>query len=304
MGVNRVLVTGGSGFIGSHLCRRLADSGLEVHAVSRTRRNTTNGVRWWTTDLTEHEATRQLLRTVRPELVFHLASYVTGSRDLGAVLPTLRDNLLSTVNLLTAACEAGHPPVALAGSADDPPPHDPDPIPASPYAAAKVAASIYARTFSARFGLPTFTFRISMVYGPGQQDGTKLVPYVTQSLLRDESPALGSGGREVDWVYVDDVVDAFVMFAVSSEAADSSEAVGESLDIGSGHLVSVRSVVERIAQMIGGPAVPRFGVLTDRPFERTLLADVARTRAAIGWEPRTSLESGLTKTVEWYRERC
>ncbi|MGW0023024.1 NAD-dependent epimerase/dehydratase family protein [Rhodococcus sp. NPDC003383] len=304
MGVNRVLVTGGSGFIGSHLCRRLADSGPEVHAVSRTRRNATDGVRWWTTDLTDHEATRQLLRTVRPEMVFHLASYVTGSRDLGAVLPTFRANLLTTVNLLTAACEVDRPLVVLAGSAEEPPPRDPDPVPASPYAAAKVAASTYARTFSARFGLPTFTFRISMVYGPGQQDGTKLVPYVTQSLLRGESPALSSGGREVDWVYVDDVVDAFVMFADSSETAHSSETVGESLDIGSGQLVSVRSVVERIAQMIDGPAAPRFGVLDDRPFERTLLADVARTRAAIGWEPRTGLEIGLTKTVEWFRQDC
>ncbi len=302
MSVYRVLVTGGSGFIGSHLCRRLVDSGLEVHVVSRTQRNAADGIRWWTTDLTEYEATQHLLRTIRPELVFHLASFVTGSRDLGAVLPTFRNNLLTTVNLLTAACEVGRPLVVLAGSAEEPPPHDSDPVPASPYAAAKIAASTYARTFSARFGLPTFTFRISMVYGPGQQDGTKLVPYVTQSLLRGESPALGSCGREVDWIYVDDVIDAFVMFAHSTETTYPSKTVGESLDVGSGHLVSVRTVVEQIAQMIDGPAAPRFGVLCDRPFERTLLADVARTRAAIGWEPRTSLENGLMKTVEWYRQ--
>lgn len=80
------------------------------------------------------------------------------------------------------------------------------------------------------------------------------------------------------------MIDAFVMFAHSTETTYPSKTVGESLDVGSGHLVSVRTVVEQIAQMIDGPAAPRFGVLCDRPFERTLLADVARTRAAIGWE--------------------
>lgn len=296
MDTRRVLVTGASGFIGSRLCRKLGDEGTEVHAVSRGSRGDQYPIHWWTADLADYDATSRVVRAVQPDLVFHLASHVSGSRDLREVLPTVRGNLLSTVNLLTALRDSGRPRTVIAGSAEEPVPTDPDQIPSSPYAAAKVAATTYARTFHARFGLPTLTLRISMVYGPGQQDGAKLIPYVTRSLLRGESPDLSSGNREVDWVYVDDVVNAFIA------AANAPEIVGESLDIGTGRLVSVRAVVERIAELIDGPAAPRFGVLADRPFERTLLANLTRSHIAIGWEPRTCLTDGLANTVDWFRQ--
>ena len=136
-----------------------------------------------------------------------------------------------------------------------------------------------------------------MVYGPGQRDGTKLVPYVIGSLLRGEGPRLSSGRREVDWVYVDDVVAAFVA------AAEAEKAPGSTLDIGSGELVSIRSLVERIVRLVGGEVRPVFGALPDRPDERPRIADVAPSRETIGWEPSTPLELGLARTVEWFRAR-
>jgi nucleoside-diphosphate-sugar epimerase len=134
-----------------------------------------------------------------------------------------------------------------------------------------------------------------MVYGPGQRDGTKLVPYVVNSLLRGEEPRLSSGTREVDWVYVDDVVAAFLA------AADAGEAAGKTLDIGSGELVSIRSLVERIVPLVSSDARPVFGALPDRPGERPRLANIAPSRETIGWEPSTPLDVGLARTVEWFR---
>jgi UDP-glucose 4-epimerase len=135
-----------------------------------------------------------------------------------------------------------------------------------------------------------------MVYGPGQRDDTKLIPYVTTTLLRDEQPSLSSGTREVDWVYVDDVVAAFL-------AAAAATPPGTPVDVGTGELTTVRAVVERIARLVGSDAEPQFGALADRPMERRRVADAARTRELIGWEPETPLDDGLARTVQWFRER-
>jgi UDP-glucose 4-epimerase len=289
----RALVTGAAGFIGSALCNRLMAGGTEVHGVSRVPRRPVEGLRWWTADLSEDRAALGIMREVRPDVVFHLASHVSGDRGLDAVVRTMRDNLVTSVNLLTAAGESGGPRVVLAGSMEEP--DRDDPAPSSPYAAAKTAVSAYARLFDQLYGLPVVNLRVFMVYGPGQRDGTKLVPYVINSLLRGEGPKLSSGGREVDWIYVDDVVAAFVA------AADAEKAPGNTLDIGSGELVSIRSLVEQIVPLVSGDARPVFGALPDRPGERPRLANIAPSRETIGWEPSTPLDVGLARTVEWFR---
>ncbi|MFD4179665.1 NAD-dependent epimerase/dehydratase family protein [Rhodococcus sp. NPDC058514] len=288
----RVLITGAAGFIGSRLCSRLREIGAEIHGVSRRSRDD-DGISWWQADLAESQAAHHVMEEVRPDFVFHLAGEVNGARDVAMIAPTIRNNLLSTVNLLTAACETGEPRVVLAGSASEP---DPDQIPASPYAASKSAISIYARTFHAHYGLPVVNLRPSMVYGPGQEDYGKLIPYVARSLMRGEVPRLSSGVQKFDWVYVDDVVEAFI------RAASAADVEGESLDVGSGELVSVHSIVERIVRLAAGTTRPQFGAVPDRPRECSLLADVQRTRAVLGWQAGTSLEDGLVTTVEWYRE--
>jgi UDP-glucose 4-epimerase len=165
----------------------------------------------------------------------------------------------------------------------------------SPYAAAKLGALTYARMFHALYELSVVHLRIFMVYGPGQRDLHKLVPYVTASLLRGEVPELTSGERAVDWIYVDDVVDAFLAGAVTPGAEVSS------LDIGSGELVPGREVVARLVRLVGGSTKPIFGAVPDRKLERVRVADPAIAAAAIGWRPRTSLDEGLERTVEYYR---
>lgn len=290
----RVLVTGTSGFIGTALCGRLRHLGAEVHGVSR-RPLERDGVRWSVADLAQPDSARRLLGAIEPEIVFHLASYVSGSRALEAVVPTVRDNLLTTVHLLTAACEVGRPRVILAGSMEEPDPGDPDPTPVSPYAAAKCAATLYARMFHALYELQVATLRVFMVYGPGQSDGTKLIPYVTQSLLRGQPPELSSGTRKVDWVYVDDVVSAFVAAACTDSMG------GQAVDVGSGEPVTIRSLVERLARMLGGDVRPIFGARADRPAEREPVADVTHTEQLLGWTASTPLDVGLARTVAWFR---
>jgi nucleoside-diphosphate-sugar epimerase len=292
----RLLVTGASGFIGARLSRAAAAAGAIVHAVSRSVQCDSEGIRWERGDLTGEAFARDLVRRVRPDYVLHLASEVTGSRDVAYVLPMLRANLLAAVNLMVACAEAGRPRVVLAGSMEEPDMGDPDAVAQSPYAVAKWSQLAYARHFQALHDLPVVHLRVFMVYGPGQLDLRKLVPYVTVSLLRGAAPKLTSGAREVDWIYVDDVVDAFLRAAVTPGAE------GRSLDVGTGALVSARSLVLRLHELVGD-AAPDFGAVPDRRMERIRAADPTPAAEAMGWHPRTRLDEGLAGTVEFYRSR-
>jgi UDP-glucose 4-epimerase len=292
----RILVTGASGFIGSHLCIRLSQEGTEVHAVYRTRRPAElAGQQWWQADLADLAEVKKIVGETRPEVIFHLASHVKGAPDLEHVLPTFQSNLQSTVNLLTVAAESNCRRVVLTGSLAEPEIENGEKFPSAPYAAAKWASSGYARMFHALYKLPVTIARVFMVYGPGQSDVTKLIPHATLSMLQGYRPRISSGGRMVDWIYVSDVVDGFIALA------NASDVDGVTVDLGSGSLVSIRTIVEQLTRLIGDGANVEFGALPDRPLEPTRLAKTAETFAKIGWKPQVPLQEGLERTVNWYR---
>ena len=293
-----MLVTGASGFIGSHLCRRLLACGARVHAVSRgLHRSDSELLQWWQADCRDRSAVGQLFKAIRPQIVFHLASYVVGARDLNVVLPTFCDNLASTVDLLTMAAEVGCRRIVLAGSSEEPLVFNDTTFPCSPYAAAKWASSIYGRMFHQLFQTPVVIPRIFMTYGPDQKDGHKLVPYVVGRLLRGEAPRLSSGQRLVDWIYVDDVVEGLLTAAVVPGIE------GCSFDLGSGSLVSIREVVEQIVEIVGGSIEPVFDPALDRPFEQQRSANTSFSSNKLGYQPGTTLKQGLEATVIWYRQQ-
>jgi nucleoside-diphosphate-sugar epimerase len=135
------------------------------------------------------------------------------------------------------------------------------------------------------------------VYGPGQWDTVKLLPYVITSFLNGESPRVSSGDRVMDWVYVDDVVDGFLLVA-ASEYVD-----GRTIDLGTGDLVSIREIVDRVRRLLGSSVDVSFGAVPDRPFERPHAARVDETQRLIGWTASTPLDDGLTQAIRWYRDQ-
>ena len=290
-----VLVTGATGFIGSHVCRMLDEAGAAVHGVGRRSTSGVSGmVCYHAGDLADASFVDRVLDEVRPRCVFHLASHVVGARDLEQVASTLRDGLIATVNILTAAVRYGRPRVVLAGSLEEPEPEGEDLVPSSPYAAAKLAGTAYARMFHALYELPVVHARIFMVYGPGQRDLKKLVPYTILSLLRGEAPRVSAGERLVDWVYVEDVAQGLLRMG------EQEGIEGQRVDLGTGILTSVRDVVMELTSLVRADIVPKFGALATRPMEQVRRADAAAAERVMGWRPEFSLAEGLTRTVDWY----
>ncbi|MFC1771739.1 NAD-dependent epimerase/dehydratase family protein [Pseudomonadota bacterium] len=294
----RVLVTGARGFIGANLCDALVVAGANVHAVSRVvKEDKSDNVRWWQGDLADFATAEHIFAEACPEYIFHMAGIAAGSRDISMVLPTLDSNLISTVNMLVLAKKGECKRFILPGSMEEPGDCEADAIPSSPYAASKWGATVYAKMFHALYDVPVVILRVFMVYGPSRQNLNKLIPYVILSLLRQRAPSLGSGQRDIDWVYIDDVVDALL------KSAAAPDVIGKTLDIGSGKAISVQKLVRVLVDIVNPEIAVDFGGLPDRPFEQERVANITDAEKLMDWEPRTSLQEGLKKTVSWYRGR-
>ena len=289
-----MLVTGASGFIGRHLSRWLETLGAVVHATTRHPVDDRHlpEVRWHTCDLTDPDAVADVVQRVRPAAVFHLASQVEGRRSPELVLPMMDANTRAAVALMSAVLDVPGCRIVLAGSVEEP--RD-EAAPCSPYAAAKHAATGYAQLFHSQWGLPVTVLRIAMVYGPDQPDTAKLVPYCIESFLRGGLPAVGSGTRPVDWVYVDDVVEAFLRAALSPDAP------GLVADIGTGRTHTIAEVVTTIATLTGHDGPVPLGRRDDRTNDVIHVADVLSARKALDWRATTELSDGLARTVNWHR---
>jgi nucleoside-diphosphate-sugar epimerase len=206
----------------------------------------------------------------------------------------LNDNLVSAVNVMAAAADIPDCRVVVAGSLEEHSDLEPGTGARSPYSASKIAATTYATLFRDVAQLPVVVLRLAMVYGPDDPHPRRLVPYVVESLLRGVAPALSSGTRQIDWVYVDDVVDALLAAAVEPSA------LGRVLDIGTGDLASIRDAVSLIADVVGSQVAPKLGQLPDRRGDRDLVADPEPALRHLGWAARTSLRAGIERTVDWH----
>ena len=291
-----ILVTGASGFIGGHLCRQLVAQGHRVLGVTRSAdAELPEGVERHVLDLGEEEQVIRLFEKENPQTIFHLAGHVVAKRGVEEVMPSFQCTLATTVHLLMAAQKHSKGRFIQIGSLEEPVKMG-DP-PASPYAASKAAASGYARMFHALYGLRVVIARVFMVYGPDQKDRKKLIPYVIDSLLKGESPRLSSGKRLVDWIHVADVVEGLIALAATPGIE------GQTVDLGSGELVSVHSLVQRLAEITPSTGSLIYDPAGDRPMEQVRQANVDATASLTGWRPKFSLDEGLADTVRWHQDR-
>jgi UDP-glucose 4-epimerase len=194
---------------------------------------------------------------------------------------------------MTAAADAGVERFVQMGSQEEPDSAKGDVIPTSPYAAAKWAASAYARMFHKLYGFGVVNLRVFMVYGPGQKDLKKLIPYSILECLAGRPPKIGIGTRKVDWVYVDDVVRGLLLAGIVPGVE------GHTFEIGTSKLTSLREVVEMVVES-ANPALKAEFSTEGRKMEIEYSADYSQSESFLGWRPTVDVAEGIRRTVDWY----
>ena len=304
----RILVTGGAGFIGVHTVRRLVAEDVTVLVVDDSRHacgeSLPPNVEVEAADLNS-PATAQAVARFKPDTILHLAAQGGVSRSVRDPAGDAMVNVLGTVALLKASADAGCRRFVFASSggaiygraANLPTPERTVPKPLSPYGAAKLAAEGYLGMFARTFGLRALALRYSNVYGPFQ-DGTGeagVVAITCERLLSGRPPEIrGDGHQTRDFVFVADVAEANLRALTSS--------VTGAINIGTGIATSVRTVVSELAAAAdySGP----IDIVEGRPGEvRDTALDTRRARKLLGWVPSTSLRDGLRQTFTSFQKR-
>jgi UDP-glucose 4-epimerase len=304
----KVLITGASGFVGNNLARFLVQSGHEVHLMLRSEH-----LDWRLQDIRDHvgvafadlrdpESVTRSVKQVKPEWVFHLAAYGAYSFQT-SMENILRTNIIGTANLVQACLKTGFEAFVNTGSSseygfkDHAPPEHELPEPNSHYAVSKVSATMFCRYTAVSTGARIPTLRLYSVYGP-YEEPRRLMPTLILAGLEKHLPPLVNPDTARDYVYVDDVVRAYLM-----AASAPNQEPGAIYNVGTGVETSLGHVVKVATRVLGITTKPNWGSMESRIWDTNRwVADNNRIRKALGWQPEHSFESGFRAMVEWFLE--
>jgi len=303
----RVLVVGSNGFIGSNLVRRLRDDGKDAIALVRPGGNLsrlrTQGIQdYLECDIKDLPSINKVLREEHPDIVVHLATRYVVQHRPEEVAEITMTNVVGTINILEAIRAEGN--IGLINTSScfvyspkNSPLLESDPLdPFNLYALTKLQAEEACRFYSSHYGLGIVNLRLFPPYGPGD-NARKMIPSFIRSLLAGAAPMMTKGEQRWDYIFIDDVINAYVKVLDSFE--ELSKRGFESYNIGTGDTTSVRSIGEMILELMGSKIEPLWGALPERSRELTYLcSNIDKVKKAIGWAPRTTLREGLISTID------
>jgi UDP-glucose 4-epimerase len=319
----KIMVTGAAGFIGSHLVDRLLHEGEEVIGVDNlssgrlsnladARNSQLGKFTFHRVDITS-TALGDLIKRVKPELIFHLAAQVDVRKSVADPIHDAMVNVVGTLNLLQAAAATGTGKVVFTSSGGciygepdesrlpvtEEQVYLPESMPESPYGVSKKIALDYLRYYRAVKGLDYTALALANIYGPRQEpasevglEGQVVAIFCRKMLGGRPATIYGDGTQTRDFVYVDDVVSAYL--------ASRERGSGELINIGSGAELSITELHSRLANLTGARFDPVYAGA--RPGElRRIVVDSSKAARVLGWSPNTPIEEGLKQTVAWFK---
>mgnify|MGYP001596771190 CR=1 FL=1 len=295
----RVMVTGASGFVGSHLAECLRDKGAVIIPLSHQCVHDRQGI---LEDIRDRAQITRIMAANRVELCFHLAAQAIGSIARQDPITTLETNVQGTWNVLEA-CRILKVPLILAssdkayGNAPSPYTEDTPLEPAGIYETSKACADFLARSYVRAYGLSVAIARPSNLYGEGDRNFTRIVPYAISQALRGEPTVIwGTGQAQRDYLHINDMTSGYVMLAESLERLPP----GSVFNFGTGRTVSVLGLVEFINSLVGVDIKPIIQGQDTGEIE-VQSVDASKARRGLGWVPAITLEDGMERTVDWYK---
>lgn len=301
-----VLVTGGEGFIGSHLTRSLVRAGCHVTILDSPK-----AIQWRTKDLDTHvqrieedvaniDIDALSLKIKNAHIIFHLAaSGVNPSSDDSSSI--VRTNVLGTHNMLQLSMKLKSERFVYCGSCFEYEPgnllsEDMIPMPISEYGASKSAAWLLVQAFGRQKNLKTTSIRPFTAYGPFEAQ-YRLIPYTITRALDNSSIDATLGEQTRDFIFIDDLIQAFLV------AGTNPNAIGETFNACSGVAISVKELISLVVKLTDSSISPNFGAIPYRKTEMwTLSGDPSKAKKILGWNTSTSLKNGLEKTIQWFKE--
>jgi UDP-glucose 4-epimerase len=309
--MDKFLVTGGAGFIGSNICKELVSQGCFIRVVDNLltgKKSNLAGIidkiEFIEADMGDAEVAQSAMQDI--DVVLHQGALPSVPRSVDDPAATHKHCVDATFTLLLAARDAGIKRFVYASSSSAygdtptlPKVEAMAPMPLSPYAVGKLAGEYYCSVFYEVFGLETISLRYFNVFGPYQDPTSQYaaaIPAFVTAILKDKPPTIfGDGEQSRDFTYVDNVVDANLL------AAKAKQTKGEVLNIACGQAITVNEIIDMINALVGKNIRP---IHTDpRPGDvRHSLADITAAKKLIGFKPTVTFKQGLQKAIDWYRE--
>jgi dolichol-phosphate mannosyltransferase len=304
--MKRVVITGATGFVGANLARRLLDDGHELHLLVRPGykpwriAEIHHDVRLHELHLHDTETTLAIIGKIRPEWIFHLAVHGAYSweKDWEQMI---RTNVQGTMSLLSACLQTGFETFVNTGSSSEygfknHAPTETEALdPNSHYAITKAAGTMFCRQTAQAHQVHVPTLRLYSAYGPFEEPG-RLMPTLILNCLKGGLPSLADPNIARDFVYVDDVVDAYL-----AAARKRNSDLGAIYNVGTGIQTTLRELVETARKTFGITAEPVWNTMPNRNWDANVwVSDNRKIRSELGWTPRHSLSAGLHLMRDWF----
>lgn len=297
----KILISGASGFIGKNLIAKLSRSDYQLFGLVNSQKDTLP-INEYSVDLKDFNNLQKTINHIKPDFVFHLGALVDLSRDFRTARNCIETNIMGTINLLE--CLNDFPPQHLIflsteevyGDGQIPYKEDQPLRPPSPYAISKIAGEQLCQLYAGQNNKTTI-LRVGTVYGPWQPV-RRFIPSIIIKALADEEILLGTGKKKRDYIFIDDVVEALIL---------SLKRKGEPIEIinvGGSKSIQLKTLVDQIKAISKSKAIIVYNSYPDRVLEADeWLSDNQRAAELLNWQPTTTLEEGIRKTINFYRER-